>query len=245
MITHLAPVQMISYVLSDEGLLTLTLASGRTNLITLPFINDLVCILTWVNTNPRVKVVLIKGNGSYFCSGADENILKNIVTQQSIFSDYSLFEALLYCPVPLIMAMDGHAIGGGFTLGCYGDFMLLSEESRYSANFVQHGFTPGVGSTYLFFEWFDKPLANELLYTGNIFSGSELKQRQPSLIVKKKTELIAEALSMATSLLSQPSYLLRENKKLLCQRRCDAIPQVIDYELASHKQCFANINLDE
>ena len=42
------------------------------------------------------------------------------------------------------------ALGGGLTFGLYADLMVLAEHAYYAANFMDHGFTPGVGATLLF-----------------------------------------------------------------------------------------------
>ena len=45
--------------------------------------------------------------------------------------------------------MQGHGIGGGFVVGLFADFVILSRESVYSTNFMKYKFTPGMGATYI------------------------------------------------------------------------------------------------
>ena len=49
------------------------------------------------------------------------------------------------CALPVIAAMQGHGIGGGWSFGMFADLVLLSEESRYVSPYMGYGFTPGRG----------------------------------------------------------------------------------------------------
>ena len=69
---------------------------------------------------------------------------------QDNFCGLSILPLLLDCKIPTIAAMQGHALGGGLAFGCYADLIILAEECFYSANFMNHGFTPGMGATYVY-----------------------------------------------------------------------------------------------
>ncbi|MDJ1630942.1 enoyl-CoA hydratase-related protein [Bacillus velezensis] len=102
-----------------------------------------------INAHPSYKTVLLTGYGNYFCTGGTQEGLLTIQSGKLQFTDLKLHSLLLDCRIPVISAMQGHAIGAGFTIGLSSDFVILSRESFYSCNYMKYGFTPGMGATYI------------------------------------------------------------------------------------------------
>ena len=65
------------------------------------------------------------------------------------FTDVAFFRLLLDCEIPVVAALQGHCIGGGFAFACFADLFVLAEEACVSTNFMTYGFTPGMGATYI------------------------------------------------------------------------------------------------
>ena len=53
------------------------------------------------------------------------------------FTDINIYSLALDCPLPVISAMQGHGIRGGFVMGLFADFVILSRESIYRTNFMK------------------------------------------------------------------------------------------------------------
>jgi polyketide biosynthesis enoyl-CoA hydratase PksI len=123
--------------------------------------------------------------------------------------------------VPTVAAMAGHAIGGGFMLGLWCESAVLAEESLYGVNFMALGFTPGMGATSLLEEAVGAPLARELLFTGRIIKGRELKAAGGPLAyaVVPRAEVRARALSIAREMAAVPRGALLLLKLRLAARR--------------------------
>ena len=100
-----------------------------------------------VGANDRCKAVVLTGYGNYFASGGTKESLLLIQERRISFTDADIYGLALDCPVPVIAAMQGHGIGGGFAMGMFADFVILSQESIYTTNFMKYGFTPGMGAT--------------------------------------------------------------------------------------------------
>src|SRR5690606_32652185 len=96
-----------------------------------------------------LKVVVLHGYDNYFCCGGTKEELLGIHEGRIAFSDRPFYELPLRCELPVIAAMQGHALGGGLVLGCYADIMVLAEECMYGAVFMKYGFTPGMGGTFI------------------------------------------------------------------------------------------------
>ncbi len=82
-----------------------------------------------VGRNDHLKVVVLTGYDSYFASGGTQETLLALQDGHGQFTDKPLYDLPLHCPIPVISAMQGHGIGGGFVMGLFADFVVLSRES--------------------------------------------------------------------------------------------------------------------
>ena len=130
-----------------------------------------------IEQTPEYKVVVLTGYDSYFCSGGTKESLLAIQEGKAKFTDYKIFQLPLDCKLPVIAAMQGHGIGAGWSLGMFADVVLLSEESRYVSPYMNYGFTPGAGATWILRRRSGQDLARESLLTAEHYAGSELKAR--------------------------------------------------------------------
>src|SRR5262249_754951 len=81
------------------------------------------------------RAVILTGYDSYFSSGGTQDGLRDLYDGKFQFTDKDLYSLPLNCPVPVIAAMQGHGVGGGFVLGLFADLVVLARESVYTANF--------------------------------------------------------------------------------------------------------------
>ncbi|AGP33712.1 hypothetical protein SCE1572_03900 [Sorangium cellulosum So0157-2] len=187
-----------------------------------------------------IKAVVLAGGGNVFMMGGTEDGLIDIADGNAKYSDLPfLYEGLLRCEVPVIAAMQGHALGAGLCFGLYADVVVMAEEAIYGANFMSYGFTPGLGATYILAERFGNPLATEMMYVARSFTGRELKERRSSPIFRPAAEVHAEALAIARRLADKPRESLVILKQELAGRTLAALPRVIAAEIEMHRQTFA------
>ncbi len=102
-----------------------------------------------VNADADCKVVILTGYDSYFASGGSQQGLLDQQAGKGQFTDTNIYSLALDCPMPVIAAMQGHGIGGGFVMGLFSDLVILSRESIYTTNFMKYGFTPDMGATLI------------------------------------------------------------------------------------------------
>lgn len=211
------------------------------------FTNDLMTQLVEAfvkaENNPKCKVIILTGYSSYFLTGGTKKSLLSIQEGKINFSDAASNERNVYslpldCSLPVIAAMQGHAIGGGLALGLFSDFVLMSYESIYAANFMKYGFTPGFGATYIFKEKLGIVLAEDFLLTARTFHGSELAQRGIPFQIYKRNEVLNKAVELAQCLAEKPRKSLVLLKKHMTKEIRAKIPQVIEEELKMHDETF-------
>lgn len=149
-----------------------------------------------------VRCVVITGRGKSFCAGADFRSRApsaDLPPHERSFAMYSHFLRVLDVPVPVIAAMNGHAIGGGLGLAVVCDLRVANREAKYGANFVRLGLHPGMATTWLLPRLMGVPRATELLLTGRIVSGAEAAEMglvnyatPPERVLPKALELAGE-----------------------------------------------------
>jgi enoyl-CoA hydratase/carnithine racemase len=86
---------------------------------------------------------------------------------------YEPFLSLLDVEVPVVGALNGHAIGGGFGLALVCDVRIGAEDAKYGANFVRLGLAPGMAISYLLPRLVGIARASELLYAARLVDGRE------------------------------------------------------------------------
>jgi polyketide biosynthesis enoyl-CoA hydratase PksI len=186
-----------------------------------------------------VKVVVIHGFDSIFCAGGTHEELLTLAEHRVTFDVHDFYRVLLDCPLPVIAAMQGHALGGGLVFGLYADLVVLSQESIYSANYMKYGFTPGMGSTLVLPMKFGTVLAGEMLFSARGYHGGTLRERGVGLPVVPRAETVATALRLAEDLADKPAISLRLLKQAMTHRLRLDLPDVIAREKAMHEATFS------
>lgn len=209
------------------------------NTFSLRLISGLVQAFDQIRSDGRAKAVIVQGYENYFCCGGTKEELVGIQEGKVQFTDLAFHDLLLQCPVPVISAMHGHALGGGFVLGCYADFVILAEEMLYSTNFMKYGFTPGFGATYIIPRRFGDWLGNEMLFSARSYHGGDLRERGTAAKVVKKAEVLPTALQLARELADKPRTSLLELKQRLTATIRAELPGIVEREVAMHKITFA------
>lgn len=192
-----------------------------------------------IRNDTGIKAVVIHGYDNYFCCGGTKEELISIFEGKLRFTDLDFYDLLLRCDLPVIAAMQGHALGGGLVFGCYADLIVVAEECLYSANFMKYGFTPGLGATYIVPKKFGNVLGSEMLFSARNYYGRELRDRGVSAKVVKKEDVVKTALALADELSDKPVLPLKELKRRMATPIRKALPDVIQAELMMHNSCFS------
>lgn len=191
-----------------------------------------------ISTNQHYKCVILTGYDSYFAAGGTQEALLAIYEGREKFTDTNLYSLALNCQIPVIAAMQGHAIGGGFVMGLFADFVVLGRECVYTTNFMKYGFTPGMGATFILPQKLGLSLAEELLLNAGNYRGAELEKRGIPFAVLPRTEVLSYAHDLALQLAEKPRHSLVILKDHLVSSLRDQLTRVIEQEVAMHEKTF-------
>lgn len=173
-----------------------------------------------VRRDDEVRVVVLSGRGSSFCSGADLNWMREIIDftyEQNLGETMELAEALheLYSlPKPTVARVNGPAIGGGtgFVSAC--DIVVASTEARFGLSEVKIGVVPAAISPYVV-RRMGESRARQYFLTGERFDGRRAAEIGLANIVAEPAGLDAAVEAVVGSLLSSGPEALASAKELL------------------------------
>lgn len=127
----------------------------------------LVDTLGAIGKDPEIQAVVLTGAGRAFTVGLDLKELGGEVDPQAITSSRDLSEAMLSLPQPVIGAINGFAITGGFELALMCDFLIASTAARFADTHARVGVVPGWGLSQRLPRLIGINRAKELSLTGN------------------------------------------------------------------------------
>lgn len=126
-----------------------------------------------------LRALILTGAGRAFSAGGDLKMLqkKPEIEQEEnkriMLEYYNSFLCIRDLGVPLIAAINGHAIGAGLCLASGCDIRVCSQDAKLGVTFVKLGLHPGMGATYFFPRIIGISAAAELLSTGRVIKADE------------------------------------------------------------------------
>jgi len=204
------------------------------------FVGHLLVRMAELARSREAKVCVVRGLSEVFCAGGDRQVLLDLAEGKLAPYDLELTRTLLELPIPTIAAMEGHAVGGGLVFGLACDMVVMARESRYGSNFMDLGFTPGMGTTRLLQFAVGDYLAAEMMFGCQYFKGSHFEGRAQINYVVPRAKVLAQARKIAARLTDKPRFAIELLKRQLALPRRLAFEQARTSEALMHQICFAD-----
>ena len=219
----------------DEGIRLITLRDPTRHNALTPEMAD--ALERAMRVPDTIRVAVLRGHGGSFSRGASAEVLHDLHAGRIRPSELTLPRALLGAEIPVIAAMEGHAIGGGFVLGLSADIVLIARESRYGATFMDLGFTPGMGATHLLERAMSVVQAHEMLLGAEPKRGADLSGHGFNAVLPR-SEVWPHALELARRLADKPREALVLLKGALARPWRDRFEAAHTHEARMHALCF-------
>src|SRR5262245_10431357 len=168
----------ILFEVSDQmALITVNRPEVR-NALDLHTVNELHAVIRAVSDSDRIGAAILTGIGDkVFVSGAD---IRDIRARNKLDAlrgiNSRLFKAVEDCAKPLIAAVNGYALGGGFELALACDIRICTENAKFGLPEVSLGIIPGAGGLYRLFRIAGIGVAKELILTGDTIDAQRAYQ---------------------------------------------------------------------
>ncbi|PKL19141.1 MAG: enoyl-CoA hydratase [Spirochaetae bacterium HGW-Spirochaetae-5] len=168
-----------------------------------------------VSGNKDIKAAVITGNGKSFCSGIDLSVIgkENIFDPRGDGKDLpDLFAA---CKKPVIGAVNGHAITGGFEIALNCDFLIASENAMFADTHARVGIHPGWGMTQLLQQAVGQRMAMQMSMTCQFMDAQTALRTGLVNEVVSPDELMPRAIQLAGFICEGREDMLMTVKELI------------------------------
>jgi enoyl-CoA hydratase/carnithine racemase len=193
-----------------------------------------------------VHVVVFLPNGGNFCSGGDVHDIigplvamdmKGLLAFTRMTGDF--VKAMLHCGKPIISAVDGVAVGAGAIITMASDMRLATPEARTAFLFTRVGLAGcDMGACAMLPRIIGQGRAAELLYTGRSMSAEEGERWGYYNRLVAADALEAEAMKLARSIASGPTFAHGITKTQLNQEWSMTLDQAIEAEAQAQAICM-------
>jgi enoyl-CoA hydratase/carnithine racemase len=203
-----------------------------------------------VAADRETRVVIVTGQGSSFCSGADMSWLdqgaaEDITTDRlrdRMLPFYRSWLSPRRLPFPVIAAVNGPAVGAGVCLALACDLRFSSTSARFSTPFIYLGTHGGMGATWLLPEAVGVSRAREMLYTGREVSPPEALNW--GLVAGVHDDVLAYSLEVAGRIAKAGPIALRLTKTGL-EQSAAGLEAAIQWEALAQPVTMTTADLHE
>lgn len=129
---------------------------ARRNALSMEMHHALNEIVSEITDNDEIVVLCLSGAGSTFCVGADIDSLLVELREASANRRKEMFQVsyqwirkLLRLNIPIVTAVQGHAVGAGLSIALYGDYIVAADDAKFMAGFSRFGLIPDMGGLHL------------------------------------------------------------------------------------------------
>lgn len=163
-----------------------------------------------------LRCVILTGGEECFAAGADIADMSRIDAVQMYHRHTErLWAAVAECPVPVISAVSGYALGGGLELAMNTDIIVAGRSARLGQPEVKVGIMPGAGGTQRLMRAVGKFRAMYLCMTGELIGAQEALDMGLVSLVVDDAEVMPRCLALAEKLAGMPPIALAQIKEVI------------------------------
>lgn len=192
---------------------------GQLNLLSVELIQALQAQLNALAEDDTLKVLILAGEGSRaFSAGAHMEELVNLKDPQAyVEMGQELMRTLETFPVPVLAAIQGYALGAGFSLALACDLRVASTRAKMGQLAVRNGLIPPFGNVQRLIQAIGASRTRELTFTGRTLKGEDLLHWGLCHQVVAPEDLETAVTALAEEIALSPTYAVRLVKQIIDQ----------------------------
>jgi len=168
-----------------------------------------------IEADPEVRVAVLTGAGRAFCAGFDLKELSEGDGNAADTASNDLPEAMGAFSGPVVAAINGHAITGGFELALACDVLIASTSARFADTHARVGILPGWGLSQRLPRLIGASRAKEISFTGNFVDAEQALAWGLVNRVVEPDALLPTCIELAQAMASCVPGVLEEYKALI------------------------------
>lgn len=183
-----------------------------------------------------IRSVVITGEGAMFCAGGNLQRLQANrreapeVQAQSIEGLHNWIDSIRTYPKPVIAAVEGAAVGAGFSLALACDFVVAADNAVFAMSYSTVALSPDGGGSWSLARTLPRALASELLMCGERISAKRLHDLGLVNRVTPQGDALNQALQLAGQLNARAPNALASIKELINEAPVSTLSQQLDSE---------------
>ncbi len=148
------------------------------NAINADMLAELAAAIGELESNEKVRCVILTGNEKAFAAGADVTEMADRTFPEMFREDYLSVDAerIARCRKPLIAAVQGYALGGGCELAMLCDIIIAADTAKFGQPEVNLGVVAGLGGTQRLTRAVGKAKSMEMHLTGRFMDADEAER---------------------------------------------------------------------
>lgn len=166
-----------SLAIHDRGAVRRLQMTGhpqRGNPLSRALARQLIDAVRTAEADEGVRVVVLSGTETHFSVGADLTEVNEMTAAAAVLDDWlSEFDDLARSSKPVVAAVRGHAVGGGFELALACDLIVCAQDAAFSLPETGMGVIAGQCGTQRLIQLAGRSIATDLILTGRVLSGKE------------------------------------------------------------------------
>lgn len=198
-----------------------------------------------------IGCVVLTGEGRAFSAGGDFQFLRDrhhdtpSRNAQIMRGFYERFLSLRELPVPIIAAVNGHAIGAGLCVALACDLRIVAGDAKLGVTFAKLGLHPGMGSTHFLPKLVGQQESTRMLLTGDLISGKRAVEIGMALEAVPSSEVLKRAVKLAKSIASGSPLAVRSCARTLRMTQDEGLDRALWREADAQAACYASLDLAE
>ena len=204
------------------------------NFFDVTLITDLATAFEELDQDDACRALVLCSQGKHFCAGnnfgaprAESERRERAAGRNPL---YAAAVRLFNAKKPVIAAVQGAAVGGGFGLATMADFRVVCPEARFTANFVKLGFHPGFGLTHTLPRIIGGQRANLMFLTGRRINGETAREWGLADVLTDRETLRERALELAAEIAENAPLALKSVRATMRQGLAKAVQTATDHE---------------
>jgi enoyl-CoA hydratase/carnithine racemase len=235
----------------DDHVAVVTMTrADKHNALDIPMFEGLVAAAEQLAAEPGVRAVVLHGDGPSFCSGLD---VASVMASQSNGGGLTdpldaeppnFFQRAAYdwvrLPVPVIAALHGHCLGGGFQIALGADIRIAAPSTKLSVMEIKWGLIPDMSITRTLPRLVPIDVAKELTFTGRVFDGEE--GLRLGVVTRLSDDPLADARALAAEIASKSPDAIRGAKRLFDEAWTGTPEQTLSLEASLQRKLIGSPN---
>ena len=197
-------------------------------------VGDLATAFEELDEDAACRALVLCSQGKHFCAGNNFGAPRSASeTRERAAGRNPLYAAavrLFDAKKPVVAAVQGAAVGGGFGLATVADFRVVCPEARFSANFVKLGFHPGFGLTHTLPRIIGGQRANLMFLTGRRIDGETARAWGLAEVLTTRDTLRDRTLALAGEIAENAPLALKSVRATMRQGLAAAVQAATDHE---------------